>query len=134
MAHGNMDVPGGRTKRMGMSFEKLRVYQAAELLDAEVQRLIARMPSGHGSDVDHLRRAVASLLYNIAEAYGCSSPGRKCNHLEVSRGSSDEARAILRRLVARGALPQHVIEKAGNLTRAIAKMLGSWLSSLERRK
>jgi len=48
-----------------MSFEKLRVYLAAELLDSEIQRLIAKARRARKSDIDQLHRAVGSLLNNI---------------------------------------------------------------------
>jgi hypothetical protein len=35
-----------------MSFEQLRVYQAAELLDAEIKKLIPGIPRGFSQDVD----------------------------------------------------------------------------------
>ena len=106
-----------------MSFEKLRVYQAAVLLDQEVRRLGVHIDRGHASDLDHLKRAVGSILFNIPEANGSTSPGRKHYHLEVARGSADECRAVLKRLVANGALAPREVVKANGLTSAIAKML-----------
>ncbi len=113
-----------------MSFERLRVYQAAERLDAEVHVLIARLPPGFSRDIDQLRRAAGSVLYNIAQAYGSEQPGRKRNHLEIARGSVDETRAILRRLANRGGLEPAAITKATALTVTIAKMLTSWSATL----
>jgi four helix bundle protein len=114
----------------GMTFENLRVHQAAELMDDLVVALVATIPRGYARDIDQLKRASASVPYNIAEANGCKHPGRKAYHLEVARGSADETRSILRRLVSRGALTQKAIERPCALTQAIAKMLTSWLMRL----
>ena len=113
-----------------MSFEKLRVYQAAERLDQMVLERIARMPRGHAKDIDQLRRASGSVLNNIAEAYGSESPGRKAAFLENSRGSSDEVRSALRRLARAGAIDVRGIHAPAQLTVVIAKMLTSWIQSL----
>jgi hypothetical protein len=40
-----------------MGFEHLRVYQAAEQLDAVVQEIIPLIPRGYSNDIDHLQRA-----------------------------------------------------------------------------
>ena len=113
-----------------MGFEKLRVYQAAEQLDAEINVLIRKVPRGFARDVDQLRRASASIPYNIAEAYGSEQPGRKISFLEISRGSADETRAILRRLVMRGALSWKSTLHASTLARTVAKMLTSWIAQI----
>ena len=106
-----------------MAFEHLRVYQAAELLDQEVRRLVAVLPYPFAKDVDQLMRALGSILYNIAEANGSISAGRRRYHYEVAMGSADEARAILRRMVNRGALEPKSIRRACALTTTITKML-----------
>ena len=115
-----------------MSFEKLRVYQAAELLDLGVLALVSKIPRGHARDTDQLKRAAASILYNIAEAYGSESPGRKATFLENARGSSDEVRAVLRRLVRANALSQADVYPLTPLTVTISKMLTSWIWSLRK--
>src|SRR5688572_23355083 len=114
-----MFVPPGWGECEGMSFENLRVYQAAERLDQLVLVLIAMVPRGFGDDIDDLRRACGSILHNIAEAYGSIYPGVKINHLGIARGSADEARSVLRRLVRRGGLPESAIRKPRELIRLI---------------
>ena len=108
-----------------MTFEKLRVYQAAEQLDDLIIALVATIPPGHAREVDQLKRASSSVPQNIAEAHGCDQPGRKTNHLEIARGSVDETRSVLRRLVARHALTARAIERPSILARTVAKMLTS---------
>jgi four helix bundle protein len=113
-----------------MSFERLRVYQAAERLDELIRGLVEVVPKGHSRDLDQLRRASSSVPYNIAEAYGSTSPGRRRQHLEIARASTDETRAIVRRLAARSALARKSIPKTTTLALTIAKMLTSWISKL----
>lgn len=110
-----------------MSFERLRVYQAAERLDVEVRGVVKELGSRHLSDIDHLSRSAGSIMFNIAEAYGAGTPGGQRNRLGTARGESDEVRAVLRRLVARNALPPKRIQNACELTSVIAKMLTAWI-------
>src|SRR5262245_43552819 len=124
-----MGLPHPTSHDAVMSFEKLRVYQAAELLDDMVTALIPTIKRGYAKDVDQLRRASASVAYNIAEAYG-SEGGRKVAHLVIARGSADETRSVLRRLASRGALSKRAIEKPCTLAVTISKMLTSWIDGL----
>ena len=110
----------------------MRVYQAAELLDKIVLELVLLVARGFSKDVDQLIRAVGSVLLNIAEAYGSEQSGKKVNHLEIARGSVNEARAGLHRLVRRGALTEKQIQRASALTKTIAKMLTSWIAAVKR--
>ncbi|HUP88623.1 MAG TPA: four helix bundle protein [Longimicrobiales bacterium] len=125
-----MSSPVRRAYRRAMGFEKMRVYQAALLLDAEACRLIVGIGRGYGDDVNQLLRALGSILFNIAEAYGSDTVGRKRYHLQVARASSDESRSVLQRLAARGAFDGKSILKACSLTSAIAKMLTAWMDRL----
>ena len=112
-----------------MTFENLRVYQAAELLDQCVIAVIELIPRGFARDIDQLKRASAAVLHNIAEAHG-NDVGRKVLHLEIARGSADETRSVLRSLVARGALPRNAIQRPCNLAVSVAKMLTAWIDRL----
>ena len=112
----------------GMGFENLRVYKAAELLDREVKALLAGLPLT--DDVKQLLRALGSILFNIAEAFGSQYTGRKRYHLVVARGSSDEVRSILRRMAGDGVLTEKSILRSCSLTSVIAKMLTAWIERL----
>lgn len=113
-----------------MSFEKLRVYQAAELMQSLVEHLLERAPGVSAKDADQLRRASASVPYNIAEAFGSEHPGQKIYHLGIARGSADETRAILRKLAKSGALSPAATIRPSILARTVAKMLTSWIEAL----
>jgi four helix bundle protein len=110
----------------------LRVYQAAELLDGEVLSLLANIGRGHSSDLNQLRRASGSVTNNIAEAHGSEQIGRKASFLEIARGSCDETRAVLRRLVRGGALSDQQVQRASRLSMAVSKMLTAWIVTLNR--
>jgi four helix bundle protein len=127
-----MEAPHRKDFNDGMGFENLRVYQAAQKLEEEVQRLIAEIPRGHSKDIDHLNRAMGSVLFNIPEAFGCEDPGRKRNHLEIARGSSDEVRGVLRRFVGKKVLTESGIRRACELSSVVAKMLTAWIAALIR--
>ena len=114
-----------------MSFEKLRVYQAAVLLDKMILALVKGLPAKHWKDVDQLRRATASIIANIAEAYGSLHVGQKTYYLGIARGSADESRAHMRRLVNDGGLSEEEIKQPHILARTIAKMLTSLIDKLK---
>ena len=126
-----MDSPGARCVIGVMSFENLRVYQASELLDRIVLALIATIGVGHAKDVDQLKRAASAIRANIAEAWGSITPGLKIYHLGIARGSTDEVRAVLRRLVDDDALTEPSIKPASILYRTIAKMLTALIETIE---
>lgn len=113
-----------------MSFEHLRVYQAAELLDLEITALLELFPPGLAKLKDQLRRAAASVPFNIAEAYGSLEKGNKSTHLGIARGSADETRAGLRKCVRDGILTQKQVERASNLCRTVAKMLTGMIDGM----
>ena len=126
-----MGSPEARALIHAMSFENLRVYQASELLDRMVLALIATIGVGHGKDVDHLKRAASAIRANIAEAWGSITPGLKIYHLGIARGSADEVRAVLRRLVDDEALTEHAIKSPSILSRTIAKMLTALIEKIQ---
>ena len=115
-----------------MSFERLRVYQAAVLFDEIILDLCRRARAGHAKDVNQLKNASGSGKANIAEAFGSQHVGQKIYHLGKSRGSYDEARDWLKRLAADGAFEACEIKRAVVLSVTIAKMLTSWIERLER--
>lgn len=113
-----------------MSFEKLRVYVAAAQFANGVKDLVAGLSYHHVNDGDHLVRAASSVPNNIAEAYGLDRPGRKISHLEIARGSVDEARSLLERLLASGAISRVRALPLIYRARAIAKMLTALIKKL----
>lgn len=114
-----------------MSFEKLRVYRAAEQLSAEADRLIALADSRFSDHLDQLDRAASSVEYNIGEAYGLETPGNKAHHLRIARGSADETRGVIRKLTRQGAFKPAQSSRASILARTVAKMLTALIRTIE---
>ena len=115
-----------------MSFEHLRVYQAAETLSLRVNALTDRMGGQWQDEIKNLRDAAASVPYNIAEAKGVDRPGhgKMILHLEIARGSVDETRSALRKLTADGLFSEKKTIPLMVLARTIAKMLTSLIKKL----
>ena len=80
---------------MGFDHERLDVYQTAldflELTDS----LVASLPRGRANLSDQLSRAALSILANVAEGAGKTSPADKRRHYTIARGSSTESAALL---------------------------------------
>lgn len=76
--------------------EKLRVYQKALQLAAEVYFFIRNNPviAKDYSLADQLKRAAVSIVANIAEGY-CRSKKQYQNYLQIASGSSNEVIALL---------------------------------------
>lgn len=131
-----MGSPQAQLLLYGMSFEKLRVYLAAEQLAVDIQALIETIPASQQHRVRNLGRCAASMPANIAEAYGVgrsdreATQGRKIMHLEIARGSGDETRAELRRLTREGLLPEKRSVPFMITARAVSKMLTSLIATL----
>ena len=130
----SISVPPPHIQFAAMGFEKMRVYQAAQMLDQEVQSIIAEIKAGarkgYAKDLNHLDRSLASVLTNVPEAYASPPNGVQRQHLEVARVEVDEVRGALRRLVANGFVTEKRIRRACELTSVIAKMLTAWIKTL----
>jgi four helix bundle protein len=97
--------PNPRQKDI-FDFERLAAFQKGLALLKLLSRLLANPPRKMVSVVDHLDRALSSVLLNIAEGYG-KVPGSKDRKrfFRTALGSAKEAGACLIVLEARGFLP-----------------------------
>ena len=108
-----------------MSYQKLRVYQAAVELRAEVDKLrkvLIRKPE-FLSLFAHVDDAVDSIQNNIAEGSSSVYPGKQAKFFDIALGSADEVRSGLRSLSERGAFGSTKTYRATALAFTIAKML-----------
>lgn len=80
---------------MTISYKNLDVYKAATKFLAISIELTGKIPRGHGSLVDQLRRASLSIPLNIAEASGKNSRADGARLFSIARGSAMECSAIL---------------------------------------
>mgnify|MGYP001057051774 CR=1 FL=1 len=99
------------------------MQQAAEILMAEVDALVARVRRGAANSADHLERSAEAVLFNIGEGVAAHRPKVKITAYEIAKKEANEVRAILRRLVIGGWLNQKDIQRAHNLSGAIVGML-----------
>jgi four helix bundle protein len=110
------------------------MWQAAELLVAEVDGLVRRARGRAANAVDHLERSAESLLFNIAEGAGAYRPKVKISAYEVAKKEASEVRAVLRRLVIKKAVTPADIHRAYNLAGSLVGMLTAAIIRLEERQ
>jgi four helix bundle protein len=123
-------APMGRVG-WGMRPERIRMWQAAELLMAEIDVLATRARRQAANSVDHLERSGESLLFNIAEGVGAYRPKVKIAAYEVAKKEANEVRAVLRRLVIKKALTHADIRRPYNLASSLVGMLTAAIITLE---
>lgn len=116
-----------------MRREKMRMWQAAEALMAEVDGLIRRVRAEAPNATGHLERSCESALFNTAEGIGAFPPKTKINAYEIAKKEANEARAILRRLVIKQLLTDAEIDRAYRLAGALISMLTSAILTLKNR-
>ncbi len=81
----------------GAGPERLRVYALAQDLGAEVDAILRGLDR-RDRICEQLRRAVDSVILNIAEGAGHYGPGRKVALYQIAHGSATECIAALTRL------------------------------------
>ena len=113
--------------------EKIRMWQAAEALMAEVDRLVPLVRPHAANAADHLERSCESGLFNIGEGVGAYKPKVKISAYEIAKKETNEARAILRRLVIKQVLTHRDIQRAYDLAGVIVVMLTSAIITLDKR-
>jgi four helix bundle protein len=113
---------------------KMRMWQAAEALLAEVDGMLPRARRWAPNSAEHLERSAESVLFNIAEGAAGLKPRQKILSYRVARKEANEVRAVLRRLVIKGTFTERDIRRAYNLAGAIIGMLTSASISLEQRE
>jgi four helix bundle protein len=115
-----------------MSFEKLRVYQAAQELRREVDKLREHLdprPEFQALFI-HVVDAVDSISNNIAEGAESIYPGKQKAYYDIAAGSSKEARSGLRSLSERRAFGAASAFRAIVLSLAISKLLAALIDRL----
>jgi four helix bundle protein len=105
-------------------FEKLIAFQKSLTLLQLLSWLLSNPPRKTASVIDHLDRALSSVLLNMAEGYGkeAGSKDRK-RFYRTALGSAKEAGACLIILEARGFLTRALQDKARGLLWEVVAML-----------
>jgi four helix bundle protein len=125
-----MGMPGTQIQNGVMSFEHLRVYQAAQQLRAEVDKLAKQLRPEFRDAYRHLDEAVDSIQNNIAEGSASVYPGKRKAFYDIASGSGREARSILTSLGNRSAFGNTSVWRGVVLCQVIAKMLARLIKKL----
>jgi four helix bundle protein len=114
----------------GVTAERLDVYRIA----AEFQRLASDLArrSPHPFR-DQLERASLSIVLNIAEGYGRSSPADKARLYVIACGSARESQALLEILTRRSIGPEARCAAALALVARVIRMLERLEASMRAR-
>jgi len=78
-----------------MLHEKLECYRQAILLAEDLSKEVAKWPKGFGYLSDQLRRAMASVILNIAEGNARNSDKERRRFFEIARASAAEVSACV---------------------------------------
>ncbi len=117
-----------------MQLDKMRMYQAAEALVAEVDKLLPRARKRAPGAAYHLERSANSVLFNLAEGIGSFKPKMKVTSYGVARKEANEVRAALRRLVIQRVFTDTETRKAYDLAGACVGMTTRAIIAQEKRR
>jgi four helix bundle protein len=109
------------------------MQDTAELLAAEVDRLLLRAKRSAPKQANHLERSTDSVLFNMAEGVACYLPKMKTSAYGIARKEANEVRAVLRRLVIKGVFAMEEVQRAWDLAGACVAMLTNAIRAVEER-
>jgi four helix bundle protein len=116
-----------------ISFENLRVYQAAEQLSDELWTLVLTWDRFARDTVgNQLVRAADSVGANIAEGFGRGSFADNKRFIRIARGSLCEVRHFLRRADKRELIPKDRRKSIQAHLSGLPKALNAYLKSIGR--
>jgi len=78
-----------------MLHERLMSYQKALLLAGDLSKEVAKWRRGHGYLVDQLKRAMSSIILNLAEGNARRSQKERRRFFEIARASASEVSACI---------------------------------------
>jgi four helix bundle protein len=113
--------------------ERMRMYQAAQQLMAEVDLLLPRAKKLKPNSAKHLENSTESAFYNTGEGIGSYKPKMKIAAYSVARKEANEVRTVLRRLVIGRVFTDEEIQRAYNLASALIAMLTAAIIAMEKR-
>jgi len=115
------------------NFEKLRVYQASEVLADEIWDIVLGWPAFAKDTVGkQIVLAADSIGANIAEGAGRGTFKDNCRYVRTARGSLNETKHWLRRAFRRKLLTSSDIEKLKPVVDGLAPQLNAYLKSIGR--
>lgn len=108
-----------------MLHEKLDCYRRAVRLAEELSKEGARWPRGLGYLYDQLRRAIASVVLNIAEGNARRSTAERRRFFEIARASAVEVSACIDLASSFGLMPPLSVSSVKSRLTEVSKMLWS---------
>ncbi len=116
---------------MTKSFEKLRVYELAELLADEIWRIVRKWDTFARDTVGkQIVRSADSIGANIAEGTGRGTYQDNRRFVRTARGSLYETRHWLRRAYKRELLNPEQVRRMQPLVKELAPKLNAYLKSI----
>ena len=113
-------------------FRKLKVYQQAMQLVAEIYRLTSLFPSHEKNGLtNQIQRAAISVPSNIAEGMGRFSIKERIHFLDIANGSLMEVMCQMEVALILGYISQDQFDKQESSISETAKMLIGLRKSLE---
>ena len=106
-----------------MLHEKLECYRRAVGLAEELSKEGARWPRGVGYLYDQLRRAIASVVLNIAEGNARRSTAERSRFFEIARASAVEVAACVDLASSFGAMQPMAVNGIKARLTEVSKML-----------
>lgn len=106
-----------------MLHEKLECYRRAVSLAEELSKKVATWPKGYGYLTDQLRRAMASVVLNLAEGNARKTQNERRRFFEISRASVAEVGACIDLAFAFGLIAIHSKESHKTSLSEISKMI-----------
>jgi four helix bundle protein len=123
---------GTATCSVMFPYEKWKVYRLALELCEIVTELSTIRVRGCASDLEQLRRATSSVLYNIGEGALHQKKGKKLESYRIALASAGECNAALT-VLHRVHPKRRLIEHARSLCDHIAALLTNLIASVDRR-
>lgn len=108
--------------------EKLKVYQKSVEFISWGTQLLQEVKMKN-QVTDHLNRAANSVVLNIAEGNGRSTPKDRCHFFDIARGSALECAASLDLLLAKKIVRSEQIEVGKEMLVSIVSMLVGLIKS-----
>lgn len=78
-----------------LNHQRLKCYELSMFLAKKIPTLISQWPEGNYYLADQLKRAMASIPLNIAEANGRAGLKDRARFFSIARGSATEVSSII---------------------------------------
>ncbi len=106
-----------------MLHERLDCYRESIKLAKELGGISGGWPRGYGYLVDQLRRAMASVVLNLAEGNARMGKGERKRFFQISRASLAEVAACIDLAAAFSLIPARAVMENKELIDRISRML-----------